>query len=226
MERRKPPVGRLLFFALSVDEHAIAVAVEAVAGFHGMAVRRENGSRPAKAQTSASSVERGRWKLVSSASTTRKEKPGVMNRRASPRPATSNSLLFLRSALGGVFQRAHRGGADGQDGAPFALCARDALRGFWRNLIGFRMHSVAFQRFAANGLKCSQADVQRELANFNSARADLFEDFRSEVQAGGRRGDRAGMAGENSLVAFVVRGVVGAINVRRQRNMAEPREAQ
>ena len=36
---------------------------------------------PANAQTSISSVERGRWKLVTSRSTTRKRKPGVMNRR-------------------------------------------------------------------------------------------------------------------------------------------------
>ena len=39
---------------------------------------------PANAITSASSVERGRWKLVSSASTRRKAKPGAM--KSSVRP--------------------------------------------------------------------------------------------------------------------------------------------
>src|SRR6266478_2113894 len=44
-------------------------------------------SQPANAATSASRVERGRWKFVSSASTTRKRWPGRMKSAAAPGPA-------------------------------------------------------------------------------------------------------------------------------------------
>src|SRR2546430_13762017 len=45
---------------------------------------RKMRSLPAKALTSISSVERGRWKLVSSRSTTRKRNPGYTNSPVSP----------------------------------------------------------------------------------------------------------------------------------------------
>ena len=56
---------------LGQDEHGVAEAVEAVALADGLGVGLPDASScPAKAETSMSRVERGRWKLVSSASTT------------------------------------------------------------------------------------------------------------------------------------------------------------
>jgi len=48
-------------------------------------------STPANAETSISSVDCGRWKFVSSRSTTRKRYPGVMKRRVAPAPSTTVS---------------------------------------------------------------------------------------------------------------------------------------
>ena len=49
-------------------------------------------SWPASALTSISSVLLGRWKLVSSKSTMRKSKPGVMKMSVSPPPGSSTPL--------------------------------------------------------------------------------------------------------------------------------------
>ena len=51
---------------ISADQHAVAVAVEAVSGFDGMAVGAQEFSCPANAATSASRLDCGRWKFVSS----------------------------------------------------------------------------------------------------------------------------------------------------------------
>jgi len=60
----------------SPDQHRVAVAVEPEAVLDRFAVGGSTRSRPAKADTSISSDERGRWKLVTSAPTTSKRKPG------------------------------------------------------------------------------------------------------------------------------------------------------
>ena len=58
--------------ALRHDPHGIAVTEETIALAHRVRIGAQHGSRPAKADTSISSVDSGRWKLVTSASTTRK----------------------------------------------------------------------------------------------------------------------------------------------------------
>ncbi len=56
-------------------------------------------SWPANAATSISSVLFGRWKLVSSRSTTRNAKPGVMKRSVSPCAGASGAPAPLRKAV-------------------------------------------------------------------------------------------------------------------------------
>ena len=53
------------------------------------------------------------------------------------------------------------------------------------------MQFVIFHFFYSHGLKGTESDVQGDFGDFNSAFANLFQDLRREVQAGGRRGDRS-----------------------------------
>src|ERR1700726_1081162 len=125
-------------------------------------------------------------------------------------------------AKGCSFQTTHCGRAHRQDGPPGTFRATDALRRLRRNLVRFAVHHMRFHCFRPNGLKSSQSNVQRELANFNSTLSNLFEDFRGEMQSRSGCGDRARLPGENRLVAFAVGNFVDAINVRRKWNMTQP----
>src|SRR5579864_8798348 len=57
--------------------------------------------------------------------------------------------------------------------------------------------------------------------DFQTLCAEAVENLRGEMQPGGRSGDSAGLLCENSLVALAVGGLIGAINVRRQRHVAQ-----
>src|SRR2546426_7741778 len=59
---------------------------------------------------------------------------------------------------------------------------------------------------------------------FQTLCAEAVENFPGEVQPGGRSGDCAGLLCENGLVALAVGGLIGAINVRRQRHVAQALE--
>ena len=80
---------RSLRMTTLLNEHAVAVAEEAVAGLDGVTVGGEDAVEtgalgPAKAQTSMSRLDWGRWKLVRSAPTRRKSKPGEMKISVEP----------------------------------------------------------------------------------------------------------------------------------------------
>ncbi len=85
------------------------------------------------------------------------------------------------------------------------------------------MEAVLFHHFIPQWLKGPQADMQRDLGGLNAARADLLQDLRREVQAGGGRGDRAPrlFAGKDGLVARAVVGRVRPVDVRRQRDVPD-----
>jgi len=80
---------------------------------------------------------------------------------------------------------------------------------------------MIFDVLYADGLKSSQADVQGDLGNFDSALANALENFGSEVQAGGGRGYRPSRSCVNRLVAVAVMGLVFAVNVGRQGNVSQ-----
>ena len=102
------------------DEHRVAVAEEPVPARPPRAdMPRSTRSRPANAHTSISSVDSGRWKLVTSASTTRKRWPGRMKSRVSPSNGAS------RPGGRGRLERAHARGSDGHDPAAAAPGRRD-----------------------------------------------------------------------------------------------------
>jgi len=80
---------------------------------------------------------------------------------------------------------------------------------------------MIFDAFGPNGLEGSEADVKRNFDDFDAALTDPVEDFRSEVQSGGRRRDRTAFLRIDSLIAITIGGGVVAIDVRRKRNVTE-----
>ena len=63
---------------------------------------------------------------------------------------------------------------------------------------------MIFHALDADGLKCSEADVQSNLDGFDSALADAVEDFSREMKAGSRRGHRSALLGINGLIALAI----------------------
>ncbi len=72
----------------------------------------------------------------------------------------------------------------------------------------------------AHRLKGAGADVQRDVREAHAARIERGQHRVVEVQAGGRRGDRAGLARVDRLVALAVARLGVAPDIRRQRHVA------
>jgi hypothetical protein len=124
-----------------------------------VAVQRHHVAWPAKALTSIISVLRGRWKLVSSRSTTRKRKPGVMKMSVSPCAGR------VPCPARGRFQRAQRGGAHGHDAAAApARVAAMACDRLGAHLVPLAVHAVFGQALHAHRLEGAGAHVQRHRA--------------------------------------------------------------
>jgi len=83
------------------------------------------------------------------------------------------------------------------------------------------MEFVIFDALDADGLKRSQADVQRDFGGFNAAVADAVEDLRREVKAGGGSGYRSALFGVDGLIAVAIVRGVRARDVGRQRDVAD-----
>ena len=79
------------------------------------------------------------------------------------------------------------------------------------------MDFVIFQTLGANRLEGSESDVERDLGDFDIARADALQNFWREVQTRGRRGHGTSLPGVDGLIALAIGGLVGALDVRRQR---------
>src|ERR1019366_5753229 len=83
------------------------------------------------------------------------------------------------------------------------------------------MQFVFFYDFFAHGLKRPEADMQRDLDSFDSTLVYALKNFRREMQARRRRGHGAEGFRVDRLVRLAVRRRVGAIDVGRQRNVAD-----
>ncbi len=170
---------------------------------------------PANAETSISSVDRGRWKLVTSASTMRKRNPGVMKRSVSPAPARSAPVPSADSSARRLVvptaTTRRRCGARGVHGG----------RGRRADVEPLAVHPVFGQVAGAHRLERAGADVQRDRRQFDAAGAQAVEQLAREVQAGGRRRDGAAARRVHGLVALRVLGGVGVRDVRRQRHVAD-----
>ena len=106
------------------------------------------------------------------------------------------------------------------------LIARAAVR--W-NLVPLPMQFVVFHFFYSYWLKSAQSDVQGDLGDFNSASANLVQDFRREVQSGGRRGHRSchgpRRLGVDGLVAIAVGCPVVAVDIRGKGHVSDALDA-
>ena len=78
-----------------------------------------------------------------------------------------------------------------------------------------------FDVFGADGLEGSEADVEGDGLDLDAVCAELGEDLGREVEAGGGGGGGAGFVGEDGLVAVAVFGGVVAVDVGRQRHVAD-----
>jgi hypothetical protein len=83
------------------------------------------------------------------------------------------------------------------------------------------MQLVLLYYLGVNGLERPQANVQSDFGGFNAVLPQALEDFRREVQAGGRGGYRAALTGVNRLITFPVGWLIGTVNVGRERHMAQ-----
>ena len=122
--------------------------------------------------------------------------------------------------VGGRLERAQRRRADGDDAAATGTRRGDGGGGLGRDPVPLAVHPVRGQIVALHRRKRAGAHVQRHPGDGDTRRPQRREHRLVEMQSGGRRGDGAGMAGIDGLVARLVRGVGSAPDVRRQRDLA------
>ncbi len=164
-------------------------------------------SRPAKAETSMNSVERGRWKLVSSRSTARK----LEARRDEDVGLAGPWLASRRHAVARHrFEQPQRRRADRDDAAAAGACRLDGARGG----LGTSPHSacmvwasVSSTRTGWNG---AGADMQRDARRGDAGVGKRGHQVGREVQARGGAATGAVVSGEQGLVIGAVLRVGGA----------------
>ena len=200
-----------------LDEHAVAIGIEAVALGDGVAISVEHVFF--SAQGAHQHEQRGLWQVeVGEQRAYDLKFVGGIDKEIGFCRAGAN---FTRPLLGGVFQGSDRRRTD-RDHSP-VLCprARDLFCGFGRDRTWLRVQLVVFDFLDSDGLEGAKADVQRNLRRFDVALAKSRKNLRCEVQTGGRRGHRSALPGVDRLVAVAVVRRVFAPNVGRERDVAD-----
>jgi hypothetical protein len=121
----------------------------------------------------------------------------------------------------GVFESAHRGGADRNHPAALPQGEIDGRGRSGRNQIGLDVNLVIFDALHPYGLKRSQANVERDVDRLNSLAFYAAQDLRSEVKPGGGSRNRTTVLGIDRLIAFAIPGRVWPRDVRRKRDVAD-----
>lgn len=83
------------------------------------------------------------------------------------------------------------------------------------------MKFVILDAVDADRLEGSQADMEGDFGGLDSALADAVEDFRGEMKACGRSGDRSALLGVDGLIAFAIAGRIRTGDVGRERDVAD-----
>ena len=121
-------------------------------------------------------------------------------------------------SVGGGFEQAERGGADGDDAAALGTRRVDRGGGGWRDVAALGVEAGLREILRAEGKEGAGADMQRDRGGEDAAGAKGGEEILREVKAGGGRGDGARVRGKNRLVVPLVRrqGAGGTGDVRRE----------
>lgn len=80
---------------------------------------------------------------------------------------------------------------------------------------------MLFDVLDADGLEGAESHVESDFCALDAAVAEAGQDLRSEVEPGGGGGDGSSFAGVDGLVAVAIGGGVGAVDVRRERDVAD-----
>ena len=129
-------------------------------------------------------------------------------------------VRFQPTALRAVLQRAH-GCRSGGDDAPSILERMIHFgSGFRGHGIALRVELNVFQLDRPHRLKCSQPDMQSQITDANSPRANPIKNLLGKMQSCGGCGDRTRMVGKYRLIALAILRAVLPVDVWRQGNVA------
>ena len=118
----------------------------------------------------------------------------------------------------GTFERAQRRCAHRRYAPALRAGLLDRSDRLLRDVVPLAVHHVIGKIFHSHRLKRARADVQRDVHNPNTLRAQCIEQRFIEMQACRRRGYGAGLRGEYGLIATLIVAVRGVRDVRRQRH--------
>lgn len=200
-----------------LHEHAVAVGVEPVVFGDGVTVDGEDFVCPAQG---ADEHQEGRLRQVEVGEKGVDDFEVVSGIDKQVRfSGTGHDIAGMLA--GSEFQRADRGGADGDDASRLATRLPDFLGGGFGDGVGLGVKTMLLDSFRTDRLKSSETHMERNLRGFNAAGADAGKNPGSEMETGGRRGDGSALAGVNSLVAFAVGGGIFAGDVGRKRDVSD-----
>lgn len=127
---------------------------------------------------------------------------------------------------GSRFEDTHARGSDGDDAAAGLPGVCHGFHGSVGDFIPLMMHAMIAQVVHFDGLKSAEADMQNDFGDGRASRANPIEKLRREMQTGGGGGDRAGHSGVDCLVLLAIDLIVLfvgkiAMDVRRQGHGAD-----
>jgi len=204
------------------EEHAVAVGEEAVSFANGVGVGGED-QFPAvffSGKGADQHKQRGLWEVEVGQEAA--DDPELV---AGAEKDTGLSGVRLKRCaccdLSAVFEGAGSGGAGGDDAATLALCCVDGFGSGGRERVVLGVEVDIFELFHADGLEGAKANVEGDGFDPDANLPELREDLGSEVQAGGGGGGRAGFVREDGLIAVAVLDAVVAMDVWRERHVAD-----
>src|SRR5579875_432364 len=127
----------------------------------------------------------------------------------------------IRKSARDRLEGADRGCSHGDDAAGTARGGVECGGGFGRERIALAMKPYFFYALDAQRSKGAEADMERDVRNLHAAICNLSERLRRKMQPGGGRGHRSALAGKDRLIAFAIGGLVGAMDIGRQRNVPD-----
>ena len=120
-----------------------------------------------------------------------------------------------------MLQGANDRGADGDDAAALAKGAVERFGCRGGQGVALAVEMDVGDALDAERRECAQANVQGQARDLNTLGGDLVLEFGRKVQAGGGRGYGSAFARVNGLVALAIILLIAAVNVGRQRDVAD-----